>query len=111
MGSRTDDLAAVWPVDVISERLSRPDATTPVVARRRGKPGRMWRRRLTFLPFVLPGVAVFAVFTVWPLVQSFVLSLQRWDGFTAKTWVGLANYHRLFEDAAFWRSFEHTLVY
>jgi raffinose/stachyose/melibiose transport system permease protein len=87
------------------------DASTAVVARRRRRAGWAWRRRLTFLPFVLPGVAVFAAFTVWPLVHSFVLSLQRWDGFAAKTWIGLTNYHRLLEDAAFWRSLQHTLIY
>lgn len=86
----------------------RTPAPTPA---RRARRRRSWRRRLTFVPFVLPGVAVFAVFSLWPLLQSCLLSFEEWDGFSGKKWVGLANYRAVLKDTAFWHAFEHTLIY
>jgi multiple sugar transport system permease protein len=37
-----------------------------------------------------------------PIVQSFYYAFTSWDGITA-SWVGAANYQRLFTDPTFWR--------
>lgn len=97
-------------VNVTTETVApaRTPARPPAHPVRRRK---SWRRRLAFLPFVLPGVAVFAMFSLWPLLQSCLLSFQEWDGFSAKKWVGLANYRAVFNDSAFWHAFEHTVIY
>ena len=44
-----------------------------------------------------------------PLVQAGYFSFTRWDGITA-TWIGLANYERLFGDPTFWRVIENNLI-
>lgn len=62
------------------------------------------RRRdlLTGYLFLLPSLAVFAAFVVYPLVRTGVLSLQGNDIFGAPTaFVGLSHYGRLFSDPAF----------
>lgn len=60
----------------------------------------------------LPALALFAVFTVYPLVQGVLLSLTDWNGFSRDfDFVGLANYARLISDAAFHTSLGNTLVY
>jgi len=65
--------------------------------------------------FLLPSMVVMAIFVFWPIVQAFILSLQKWRFGTGKTqWVGLENYQRLLDDprvrGAFSNTIEYTLV-
>lgn len=62
------------------------------------------------LAFLAPATILYATFVVWPMIQSFVLSLYRWRGVSqSKTFVGTDNFHKLFQDGAFWQSLEHNL--
>ena len=68
----------------------------PVPARRR----RRWTDAVSSpWTFAAPGLLVYAVFLVWPTVQSLWLSFTSWDGFSAhKSFVGLANYTAMLSD-------------
>ena len=47
--------------------------------------------------FVLPAVAIFAIFYVIPFVWVFQLGLFDWDGISfSKTFVGLQNFKEIF---------------
>jgi raffinose/stachyose/melibiose transport system permease protein len=59
--------------------------------------------------FVLPALAVYGIFFLWPLVQLLQLSLVRWDGLGEKEFVGLDNYRRALDDHAFWEAFQHNV--
>jgi raffinose/stachyose/melibiose transport system permease protein len=48
--------------------------------------------------FVLPALGAYAVFVLWPVVQTFRYSLYRWDGVGPRTWAGLANYRSVVSD-------------
>jgi raffinose/stachyose/melibiose transport system permease protein len=48
--------------------------------------------------FVLPALAFYAMFVLQPLVLSFQYSFYDWDGVGPATWVGLANYEKVFRD-------------
>ncbi|MCE7002764.1 sugar ABC transporter permease [Kibdelosporangium philippinense] len=51
------------------------------------------REALTGYAFIVPAVIFFAVFGVYTLGYSLLLSFARWNGFSPKwTWVGLDNY-------------------
>ncbi|WP_411731184.1 carbohydrate ABC transporter permease [Paeniglutamicibacter sp.] len=47
--------------------------------------------------FILPAFALFALFFIYPLISSFIQSFQSISG-GETSWVGLAQYRRLFED-------------
>lgn len=93
-------------------------ATTLSVARdvrrpQRNRP-RATRRlllKLSWIPFVVPGLGMFLVFEVWPLIQAIVLSLYQWDGYSKKVYVGGANYRRALSDATFWHALGHAGIY
>lgn len=73
------------------------------------------RQTLSGYLFLLPSMIVLAVFVFWPILQSVILSLQKWRFGTHKTtWVGLDNYRRLLDDprveGAFTNTLEYTLV-
>jgi raffinose/stachyose/melibiose transport system permease protein len=48
--------------------------------------------------FVAPALAAYAVFVLWPLVQTFKYSLYEWDGVLPARWVGLDNFKTVFSD-------------
>jgi raffinose/stachyose/melibiose transport system permease protein len=59
---------------------------------------RMFRREtiLGWL-FVMPALAMYAVFVLVPAVLSLQYSFYRWNGIGPMTWVGLKNYRTVFE--------------
>ncbi len=67
---------------------------------------------LAFLAFIAPNFILFAVFTYWPIIYSFMLSFTRWNFLTPnRVAVGWANYRRLLEDPSFWEVLGNTLTY
>ena len=48
--------------------------------------------------FLLPALATYGLFVLWPLVNSFRYSLYNWDGVRPAKWVGIANYKTVFSD-------------
>jgi raffinose/stachyose/melibiose transport system permease protein len=60
--------------------------------------------------FLLPGVLLSLVVIVVPLAMTVGTSFTRWSGVGDPEWIGLANYTRLFRDAAFWASFQHIAL-
>jgi multiple sugar transport system permease protein len=61
------------------------------------------------LLFIAPAVAVLLALSIYPLVYSVTISLQR-DSASGTIW-GLGNFTRLFTDNFFWTAMAHTLVY
>jgi len=67
-------------------------------------------RHRHFYLFVAPFFLLFAVFGLYPLVFSLVLSLIRWDGLTQMRWVGLGNFAVMFDDELLRSALWNTLV-
>lgn len=60
---------------------------------------------------LLPFLAIFAVFVVWPLGQSVVLSTRQMFGPSASVYVGLDNFRFLLQDPLFLRAVGNTLIF
>jgi raffinose/stachyose/melibiose transport system permease protein len=58
----------------------------------RGARGQEWL-------FLLPALAMYGVFVLWPLVLTFKYSLYKWDGIGPSEWVGLSNYVSVLTDS------------
>jgi multiple sugar transport system permease protein len=81
-------------------------------ARRARLTAKQWRRFRLGLLFISPWIVGFLVFQLYPIVYSLYLSFTRYTGFGTPTWVGLANYTRLFTaDPLFWQSLYNTVYY
>jgi alpha-1,4-digalacturonate transport system permease protein len=86
---------------VTTARLGEPPA------RRR----RFTQRGLAPYLFVLPNMAIFAVFTIWPAINGFNLSFfDSSDGLSFKS-VGTGNYTEILSDDQFWHVVRSTLVF
>ncbi|WP_436666317.1 carbohydrate ABC transporter permease [Priestia koreensis] len=52
-----------------------------------------------FIPFILPGFLIYAIFFVLPTIAALALSFTNWDGISSTyQFVGIDNYQRLFTD-------------
>jgi len=59
-----------------------------------------------------PALIGLAIFTIYPALQSFYLSLHEVDPYTAaRSWVGLANYGELARSTDYWASLQTSLVF
>ncbi len=76
-------------------------------------PRRPWLRReeLAGYLFVLPAILLTVAFVVWPILQSFQLSLFTWSGDGPRQFVGLDNYVQLTQDDAYVDAFRHNFVF
>ena len=86
---------------------SRPPAAA-AAGRRRLPPGN--RRRVRGWLYVLPALAVYAGFAIWPALNTLRLSFFTWDGILAPTWAGLDNYVRIFQEQALYEAVLHGLI-
>jgi multiple sugar transport system permease protein len=63
------------------------------------------------LVFVLPVVCYFTVFSIFPVLFGFALSLTDYDLLDPPNWVGLDNFRELFSDRLFLTALGNTLVF
>ncbi|MCX5537521.1 sugar ABC transporter permease [Streptomyces sp. NBC_00006] len=60
--------------------------------------------------YVLPALAVYGLFLLYPFGQAVGLSFLHWDGLTRATSAGLDNYTALFTDPTLRAPFGHALI-
>ena len=58
--------------------------------------------------YIAPFFVIFAIFGLFPLVFTFYVALFDWNPIGEQTFVGLANFERLFQDPRFWNAFVNT---
>ena len=71
------------------------------------------RNRLQLGALLLPGILVFAVFTIYPIIKLLYMSFLEWDRSTMfeHGFAGLSNYAEVLSDKTFWTAFTNTIVY
>jgi multiple sugar transport system permease protein len=66
---------------------------------------------LTALAYLAPGFTGFVFFIVVPLIGSLVISLFEWPLFGSPTFIGFANYEKLFGDPTFYTVLLNTVIF
>jgi raffinose/stachyose/melibiose transport system permease protein len=75
-----------------------------------GSPRRLQDKMTIFL-FLLPAVALFVVFVLYPILQSIYYSLFDWKGFgPAVDFVGIDNFKNILGDTAFLKGLKNALL-
>jgi multiple sugar transport system permease protein len=69
------------------------------------------QRNLAGYLFLLPALAIFALFVWYPLALGFVMSFQNVDMINTAIWVGWANYQKVFSDPLFGIAWRNTLSF
>lgn len=72
-----------------------------------------WQRQGKVSPylFISPFFILFAVFGLYPIVYSFVLSFTKGFGFDERSFFGFGNYVQLFQDERFLAAMRNTTYY
>jgi raffinose/stachyose/melibiose transport system permease protein len=98
---------------VLNTAVLPPQAPASIApaAKRRGRsrgtaPGEP--RNIAYL-YLAPALLMVVVFVLLPVLHTVYLSLVRWDGVTAATWVGLGNYADILTDPQLRALFLHSL--
>ncbi|MGX1880423.1 carbohydrate ABC transporter permease [Streptomyces sp. NPDC055287] len=62
--------------------------------------------------FLAAPLALYAIFVIWPFIQSIYYSFTDWTGLSPDfKMVGFDNYSRMLEDQIFWDSLGHSLLF
>jgi len=67
-------------------------------------------KALSYAVLVGPALLVYAAIIVFPVFYSLSLSFTEWNGLGPRTYVGLAQYVRMFSDAAFRHGLRNNLL-
>jgi multiple sugar transport system permease protein len=103
----THGVAATTDAEQSAPRLTSP---APQRSRWRGARKRRVLDNLTGHGFLLGAVVCFAVFSWWPMIKEIIMSFQRTRrGQTS--WVGWANYERIWNDPAFPAAWQNTIMF
>lgn len=70
---------------------------------------RVLGNRLSIFLFCFPGLLLFFVFVLYPLINVIIYSFQDFDGINAGKFVGLKNYIKLWTDSTFWSANQRSL--
>lgn len=72
----------------------------------------MGSSRFWGLMYVLPMLVLMLVFTVYPVLDSFRITLYNWKGFGEATqYVGFRHFITVANDERFWNAFKNTVLY
>lgn len=70
----------------------------------------IWKHRAEYL-LISPFFIIFGIFHGYPLVWSFWLSFQRWQGIGEPRWFGWGNYERILNNDRTWSALGNTLIF
>jgi multiple sugar transport system permease protein len=96
-----------WIRDHIGQTEKRPVLIRTVTLLRRA-----YRARTTYL-FLLPGLALFAIFVIYPMLYSLRISFYDWNVIkpVRSEWVGLGNYETALTSPVLHRAVLNTVAY
>ena len=68
------------------------------------------KRKLFFtaLAFMLPFLILYTVFTIWPVIQGFYVSMHKWGLMGKQKYIGFDNYIKFAGDKKFWSALGNT---
>ncbi len=69
------------------------------------------RDMATGLGLCFPFLALYTVFTIWPVIQGLYVSLHKWSLMGKVKFVGLDNYIKFLSDQKFIDALKHTIIF
>lgn len=71
------------------------------------------KNKLQIFLLLLPGIIIFAMFTIYPIIKLFFMSFMKWDfgSMAQHSFIGLDNYKEVLSDDTFRIAFENTILY
>jgi multiple sugar transport system permease protein len=67
------------------------------------------KKDLVGTELLLPALVVFLLFSIFPIVKTFIISMQSFTTINQSVFVGFENFSRILVDAKFWEAFMHSV--
>jgi raffinose/stachyose/melibiose transport system permease protein len=93
-----------------SQNISRGKAECADNIKEKGGMGGLTFRKGVVL-FLIPAIALYLIFFIYPFISTVVSSFTNWDGFTIFEFTGLKNYITLIKDTVFQASLVRILIW
>ena len=72
----------------------------------------LWKSYTTAYLFIIPSFLFLFIFTYWPVINSFLVSLMKYDISTPKpVFSGVENYKKMFSAPLFWKVLSNNALY
>lgn len=71
---------------------------------------KLYSNKWTITSLILPGVIMFLVAVLAPIVIGFFYSLTDYNGIASTNFIGLENYLKLFQDPIFWTTMKNSAI-
>ncbi|WP_067725067.1 carbohydrate ABC transporter permease [Oceanobacillus damuensis] len=71
----------------------------------------LWMRDIKVIPFLLPFLVVYIIFTILPVFKGLEMSFYDWSLIRKIEFVGFENYQKMLFDPHFWRSLWNTTLF
>ena len=69
------------------------------------------RVRTVATVFLLPTFLLIAVYYIYPVIDTFIISAYKWNGISSdRTFIGLQNWNTLVHDKNFWSAFGRNVI-
>lgn len=72
---------------------------------------KLWIQDLKAIPFILPFLIAYLVFTIFPIFKGLEMSLYEWTLVRKMDFIGLENYQEMITDGHFWHSLWNTTLF
>ena len=74
---------------------------------------RSFKDKIRIFLLLLPGILMFAIFTIYPIIKLFLMSFTQWDfgSMMDHSFIGFENYKNVLNDETFRIAFENTIIY
>jgi ABC-type sugar transport system permease subunit len=73
---------------------------------------RQRKRYLWAYLFILPQFIFFIVFTIYPIIMSYVYAFYEWTGVgPLNNFANFDNFIRIFQDGSFWNAFKNSIIF
>src|SRR4051794_13244375 len=82
-----------------------------ILPRRQPRMKQRTREAIEGYLFVAPAVIGFFIFTFFPMIASFALSLTEYNLLSSPKWIGWDNFVEMANDDFFWKSLRITTTY
>ncbi|MDD3278044.1 MAG: sugar ABC transporter permease [Lachnospiraceae bacterium] len=69
------------------------------------------KKFLVALAFILPFFILYTIFTIWPVLQGFYVSLHKWGLMGKQKFIGFDNYAKFLTDKNFWGALKNTAIF
>jgi len=92
--------------------MIKPQSTQESAHRPAATASRLRWKVFTPYLFLLPALVIYLVFLVYPMFDSLFISFTKWDGLSpTRSFVGLANYARIFQDPVARLALDNNLIW